>query len=140
MEMTAQADRRRTRRARTSPAGHDRLVSDRQVIVAPVAAGTAARELDAEVARLLRVRRGELAEPLGWQRPSLRRQVDAVLAQLQPIRTHTALLSSWTREARLGPDIRLAYAVAWLALDRRVASSRARRRARVTFSPITAHA
>jgi hypothetical protein len=104
-------------------------------------AGGAAGELDAEVARLLRVRRGELAEPLGWQRPWLRRRVDAVLAQLQPIRTHAALASSWEREAHRGPDVRLAYALAWLALDRRVASGRARRRrTRVTFSPITAHA
>ncbi len=97
-------------------------------------------ELDAEVARLLRVRRGELAEPLAWHRPSLRRSVDEVLAHLQPIRSHQALASSWEREAHRGPDVRLAYAMAWLALDRRVSSARTRRRhSRVTLSPITAH-
>jgi hypothetical protein len=101
----------------------------------------AARELDAEVTRLLRVRRGELAEPLSWQRPSLRRRVDAVLAQLEPIRSHATLASSWEREAHRGPEVRLAYAMAWLSVERRVAASRARRRrARITFSPITARA
>jgi hypothetical protein len=90
----------------------------------------AAGELAAEVARLLRVRRGELAEPLAWQRTWLRLRVAAVLTQLQPIRSHGALASSWEREARRGPDVRLAYAMAWLALDRRVASARTRRRSR----------
>jgi hypothetical protein len=80
--------------------------------------GVAAGELAAEVARLLRVRRGELAEPLAWQRTWLRLRVAAVLTQLQPIRSHGALASSWEREARRGPDVRLAYAMAWLASDR----------------------
>ena len=96
------------------------------------APGSAARELDAEVARLLRVRRGELAEPLAWGRPSFSRRVDAVVAQLEPIRSHAALMSSWEREARRGPDVRLAYAISWISLDRR--------RSRITFSPITAPA
>lgn len=104
------------------------------------APGSAARELDAEVARLLRVRRGELAEPLAWGRPSFSRRVDAVVAQLEPIRSHAALMSSWEREARHGPDVRLAYAISWISLDRRVSAGRARRRrSRITFSPITAH-
>jgi hypothetical protein len=80
--------------------------------------GEAARELDAEVARLLRVRSGELAEPLLWGRPSHRREVDAVVRQLGPIRTRASLLSSWQRESRRSPEVRLAYAIAWLALAR----------------------
>ena len=104
------------------------------------ASGSAARELDAEVTRLLRVRSGELAEPLAWSRPSLRRRVDAIVAHLEPIRSHAALLSLWQREAHLGPDVRLGYALAWLSLDRRLSAGRARRRrSRIIFSPITAH-
>ena len=57
-------------------------------------------ELDAEVTRLLRVRSGELAEPLLWRRPSVRREVDAVVRQLSPLRTRESLLSSWQRESR----------------------------------------
>ena len=97
--------------------------------------GEAARELDAEVTRLLRVRRGELAEPLGWHRPWLRLRVAAILAQLQPIRSRFALESSWSREAAHGPEVRLAYALAALAIDRRAASARARRRPKVRFGP-----
>jgi hypothetical protein len=78
--------------------------------------GSAARELDAEVTRLLRVRGGELAEPLLWQRPSHRREVDEVIAHLQPIRSRIALLSSWTRESQWRSPVRLAYAIAWLRL------------------------
>ena len=81
--------------------------------------GEAARELDLEVTRLLRVRRGELAEPLLWQRPSHRREVDAIVAQLAPIRSRIALLSSWQRESSRGPGLRLAYANVWLRLANR---------------------
>ena len=80
-----------------------------------------ARELDAQVARLLRVRGGELAEPLLWQRPSHRRDVDLIVAQLAPIRTRLALLSSWQRESRLDSRLRLAYALMWLRLAHRCA-------------------
>src|ERR1043165_8323742 len=73
-------------------------------------------ELDDEVARLLRVRSGELAEPFLWRRPSHRREVDAIVRQLGPIRTRASLLSSWVRESRHSPSVRLAYAIAWLAL------------------------
>jgi hypothetical protein len=96
--------------------------------------GDAARELDDEVARLLRVRSGELAEPFLWQRPSHRREVDAVVRQLEPIRTRASLLSSWLRESRHSPQVRLAYAIAWLALTRSapaVVTRRARRRPRL---------
>jgi len=75
-------------------------------------------ELDAEVTRLLRVRSGELAEPLLWRRPSHRQEVDAVVRQLGPIRTRVSLLSSWKRESRRSGAVRLAYAIAWLALAR----------------------
>jgi hypothetical protein len=121
------------------------MVDTVRATIAPLASvsgptGDAARELDAELTRLLRVRRGELAEPLGWHRPWLRHRVEAVLAQLQPIRSHASLASSFEREAHRGPDVRLAYAIAWLALDRRVSAGRARRRrTRLSFSPITAH-
>ena len=75
-------------------------------------------ELDAEVTRLLRVRSGELAEPLPWRRPSHRHEVDAVVRQLEPIRTRDSLLSSWKRESRHSGTVRLAYAIAWLGLAR----------------------
>lgn len=81
--------------------------------------GEAARELDAEVTRLLRVRGGELAEPLLWQRPSVRREVESCVAQLAPIRSRIALLSSWQREAHRDAPLRLAYAIVWLRLAHR---------------------
>jgi hypothetical protein len=83
------------------------------------ARGEAARELDAEVTRLLRVRGGELAEPLLWHRPSHRREVDAIVEQLRPIRSRLALLSSWERESQRGSSLRLAYAIVWLRLAQR---------------------
>jgi len=83
------------------------------------APGAAARELDAEVTRLLRVRGGELAEPLLWERPSHRSQVDTIVMQLAPIRSRIALLSSWERESRRGSAVRLAYAIVWLRLGQR---------------------
>lgn len=98
--------------------------------------GDVARELETEVARLLRVRSGELAEPLLWQRPSHRREVDLVVRQLGPIRTRVALLSSWLREGRHSPQVRLAYAIAWLSLGRHEPAAitrRARRRPRLAM-------
>lgn len=83
------------------------------------AQGESAGELDAEVTRLLRVRGGELAEPLLWKRPSQRREVEAIVAHLTPIRSRIALLSSWERESRRGPALRLAYAIVWLRLAQR---------------------
>ena len=71
----------------------------------------------------------------------MRLRVAAILSQLAPIRTHSALRSSWAREASHGPEVRLAYAMAFLTLDRKASAPRARRRkSRVVFSPITAHA
>jgi hypothetical protein len=87
------------------------------------ASGEAARELDAEVTRLLRVRGNELAEPLLWQRPTHRREVEAFVAQLAPIRSRISLLSSWERESRRGPALRLAYAIVFLRLARRRAAA-----------------
>ena len=86
------------------------------------AQGESAGELDAEVTRLLRVRGGELAEPLLWQRPSHRQEIEAILGQLAPIRSRIALLSSWERESLRGPALRLAYAIVWLRLAQRRAS------------------
>jgi hypothetical protein len=71
----------------------------------------------------------------------MRLRVAAIVSQLEPIRTHSALRSSWDREASHGPELRLAYAIAFLALDRKASAPRARRRkSRIAFSPITAHA
>jgi len=99
-------------------------------------------ELDDEVTRLLRVRSGELAEPLLWRKPSVRREVDAVVRQLGPLRTRESLLSSWERESRHSAPVRLAYAIACLALLQQAtqpaAHSRRRRRARTGFAAITA--
>ena len=97
------------------------------------APGEAARELDAEVTRLLRVRGGELAEPLLWQRPSHRREVETIVSHLAPTRSRIGLLSSWERESRRSPAVRLAYAIVWLRLGQRRAGeygSRVCRRAR----------
>src|ERR1043165_504820 len=93
-------------------------------------------ELDDEVTRLLRVRSGELAEPLLWRRPSHRRAVDAVVRQLGPIRTAAALRSSWARESHHSGPVRLGYAIAWLGLGRAApaaAARRARRRPRLAM-------
>jgi hypothetical protein len=87
-----------------------------------------ARELDAEVARLLRVRGGELAEPLLWQRPSHRHEVEMILGQLAPIRSRVGLLSSWLRESRTDSPLRLAYAMTWLRLAQRRAGEYGPRR------------
>jgi hypothetical protein len=94
----------------------------------PNRAGDQARELDAEVTRLLRVRGGELAEPLLWQRAGHRREVDEILRQLAPIRSRIALLSSWSRESRLDSPLRLAYAITWLRLAQRRAGEYGPRR------------
>ena len=106
------------------------------------ASSRTARELDEEVARLRRVGAGELAEPLLWSRPSHRREVAEVLRQLGPIRTRASLLSSWQRESRRSPQVRLAYAIAWLRLSHPApgasASNARRRRRRSGFSAISA--
>jgi hypothetical protein len=96
--------------------------------------GEAARELDVEVARLLRVRGGELAEPLLWQRPSHRAAVETIVGQLAPIRSRITLMSSWERESRHGSAVRLAYAIVWLRLAQRRPGEygpRSRQRARL---------
>ncbi|HJP87961.1 MAG TPA: hypothetical protein VJ850_02875 [Candidatus Limnocylindrales bacterium] len=85
----------------------------------PVRPEDRARELDAEVARLLRVRGGELAEPLLWQRPSHCHEVEVIVGQLAPIRSRLGLLSSWLRESGCDSPLRLAYAITWLRLAQR---------------------
>lgn len=99
---------------------------------ASIEPGEAARELDAEVTRLLRVRGGELAEPLLWQRPSHRQEVDAIVGQLAPIRSRLALLSSWGRESHRGSAVRLGYAIVWLRLAQRRAGEFGPRTSRAT--------
>jgi hypothetical protein len=97
--------------------------------VAPLdAASGPSRELAAEALHLLRIRRGELAEPVAWVHEELRRSVAVISAQLAPIRSRAALESSYAREAGCGEALRLAYANAWLALDRRLTSITTRRR------------
>ncbi|MBI2781455.1 MAG: hypothetical protein HYX55_06645 [Chloroflexi bacterium] len=86
---------------------------------AAIEPGEPARELDTEVTRLLRVRGGELAEPLLWQRPSHRRETEDVVAHLAPIHSRLALLSSWGRESHRSSAVRLAYAIVWLRLAQR---------------------
>jgi hypothetical protein len=54
--------------------------------------------------------------------------VAVISAQLTPIRSRAALESSYAREAGCGEALRLAYANAWLALDRRLTSITTRRR------------
>ena len=103
--------------------------------------GDAARELDAEVARLLRVRGGELAEPLLWQRPSHRASVETIVGQLAPIRSRLALFSSWERESRHGSAVLLAYAIVWLRLaQRRAAEFRPRRRKQAHLAVVSGRA
>jgi hypothetical protein len=107
---------------------------------APGPAGTvtgASRELAAEAFRLLRIRRGELAEPVEWTTPDLRSSVQVIASQLTPIRSRAALASSYAREAGRSEAIRLAYAMAWLGLERRLTSiTTRRRRARPVTLPI----
>lgn len=88
----------------------------------------ATRELAEAASKLLRMRSGELAEPAQWAIPGRRRRVQAIVAQLAPIRSRDALVSSYLREAHLGDDVRLAYALAWLALARVLAAAVTRRR------------
>lgn len=111
----------------------------------PKPAGTvvdvASRELAAEASRLLRIRRGELAEPVEWSTPDLRSSVHVIASQLTPIRSRAALASSYAREAGRSDAIRLAYALAWLGLERRLTSiTTRRRRARPVSLPIRGRA
>lgn len=102
---------------------------------APLRIADAADELDGEVARLHRVRRGDLPEPLLWQRPSYRSEVDSLVAQLAPIRSRLGLLSSWQREARRGAALRLAYAIVWIKLGQRRAGEYGPRDRRPPVAP-----
>ena len=133
---------RRTRPRPTTSRHRGSAGPARRTGVRATAPGDALASSTLEVARLLRVRHGELAEPLALATTVASAvRVAAILSQLEPIRTHSALRSSWEREASRGPDVRLAYAMAFLSLDRRASAPRARRRkSRVAFSPITAHA
>ena len=88
---------------------------------------SAAREIAAEASRLLRIRSGELAAPLDALVPGRRQAVERIVAQLTPIRSRAALVSSYTREACRDDLVRLAYALAWLELGRTVAASKTRR-------------
>jgi hypothetical protein len=80
---------------------------------------------------------GGSREPVEWMTPDLRRSVIAIASQLAPIRSRAGLASSYAREAGRGDAIRLAYALAWLGLERRLASiTTRRRRARPVRFPI----
>ncbi|HYL39873.1 MAG TPA: hypothetical protein VET90_01055 [Candidatus Binatus sp.] len=57
-------------------------------------------------------------------------EVGAVVAQLDPIRSRSSLLSSYAREASPSEPVRTAYAIRWVELGRGVAATgvaRARR-------------
>jgi hypothetical protein len=100
--------------------------------------GSSARELAAEVSRLLRIRRGELAEPPAWALSERRRRIASFIDQLSPIRSRAALQSSFGREASADADVRLAYAVTWLELGRRLQPiTTRRRRARAVISRLS---
>jgi len=120
------------------------LVSGVAAVAAPSSPGPAStvdgasRELATEAFRLLRVRRGDLAEPVEWTTPDLRSSVQVIASQLTPIHSRAALASSYAREAGRGDAIRLAYALAWLGLERRATSiTTRRRRPRPVGYPIT---
>jgi len=137
--MTAmiQATRARTARIPRVTNGSIEIAARREGSTS-IAPGEAARELDVEVTRLLRVRRGELAEPLLWQRPSHRAAVEMIVGQLAPIRSRLALLSSWARESRHGSEVRVAYAIVWLRLAQRRAGEYAQhRRQRAGLAVVT---
>jgi hypothetical protein len=123
------------------------LVSGVAAVAAPSNPGPASavdeasRELAAEASRLLRIRRGELAEPVEWTTPDLRSSVQVIASQLTPIRSRAALASSYAREAGRSDAIRLAYALAWLGLERRLTSiTTRRRRSRPVTLPIRGRA
>jgi hypothetical protein len=64
-------------------------------------------------------------------------RVRRVVADLEPIRSHAGLLSSYSREAARSEVVQTAYAIRWLELARSVPASivSRQRRARVT-SPV----
>ena len=70
----------------------------------------------------------------GWRGPAdpiERREVDAVVAQLDPIRSRSSLLASFSREANHSEPVRTAYAIRWLELGPGIAATgiaRSRRR------------
>ena len=88
---------------------------------------SAAREIAAEASRLLRIRSGELAAPLDTFALGRRQTVEHVVRQLAPISSRAGLVSSYTREASRDEVVRLAYAMAWLDLGRRLAATKTRR-------------
>jgi hypothetical protein len=58
-------------------------------------------------------------------------EVDAVVTQLEPIRSRPSLLSSFAREASPSEPVRTAYAIRWVELGSGIAAtgiSRSRRR------------
>ena len=83
-------------------------------------------------AEVLRVR--QLARPAWDPEVRMRTAVHGVLAQLDPIRSRSSLLSSFAREASPSEPVRAAYAIRWVELGSGIAATgiaRSRRR-RVT--------
>ncbi len=84
--------------------------------------------------RLLRQWGGHdvLAGGAGRPEPADRRaEVSAVVAQLDPIRSRSSLLSSFAREASPSEPVRTAYAIRWVELGSGIAATgiaRSRRR------------
>jgi len=66
-----------------------------------------------------------------------RREIDTVVAQLDPIRSRTSLLASFAREASPSEPVRTAYAIRWLELGPGItATGIARSRRRRVMRPL----
>jgi hypothetical protein len=77
-------------------------------------------QLKRDAQRLRRGRAGETAdgrsEWLGRPIQLVAARSARIAAQLEPLRTRDTLVASYRREASHSPEVRLAYAMAWLAL------------------------
>jgi hypothetical protein len=116
---------------RPRPLRFDRPTS-RVAALTPLMAGPPGADLRHELARLaldLVVRTAEPADlPARWTTYPFGQEVDRTRAQLAPIRSRTALLASFSREASIGATrgiveaglpagpVRIAYAIRWLEL------------------------
>jgi hypothetical protein len=110
------------------------------VLLPPDGPSDLSSQLKLDAARLRRARAGELPlEQSDWLGQPLDRvgaQSVEIAAQLDPIRTRDMLVASYVREANHSPEVRLAYAVVWLALGHGgVAGLIGRRRSRRLVQP-----
>ena len=83
--------------------------------------------------RMTDAAQGRELEWLGIPIDALAARSSAIARQLAPVRTRETLLESYRREAGQSPEIRLAYAMVWLALGQSGADAMVgRRRSRRT--------